>query len=125
MSTALDWCAYHGVAVDDGVAVVYKAVRDDYRSAHGLSYAPGLVPEACDWDGGKEECGGGLHFSPTPTGGLAFDAEATRFIACPVAVVDMRPPQNTDRCPGKIKAWRCCGSVHEVCRDGRPIGVGV
>lgn len=62
----VEWCAFYGAAVKDGVAIVYKGVRDDYRSGRGFLYAPGTTQEAPDWDGRVRECGGGLHFSPHP-----------------------------------------------------------
>src|SRR5574341_50999 len=65
-STPAEWCDYYGVAVVNGVATVFKAVGDDYRSPRGADYTPGTTPVAPDWDGGIAECGGGLHFSPTP-----------------------------------------------------------
>ena len=120
IATAGEWCAYHGVAVADGVAMVYKAVRDDFKSAHGCLYAPGAPSVECqDWDGGDAECGGGLHFSPTPGHAKEFDNEATRYVACPVALADMRPPKPGDDCPQKIKARRVCGLIYEVDRDGQ------
>jgi len=120
-STAAEWCDRYAVEVIDGVATVYKAVRDDYRSAHGFLYAVGSTPEAPDWDGGAKECGGGLHFSPWPAMALEFDGTATRFLACPVALADMRVPQPTDNSPQKAKARRVCGPIVEVDLNGKPV----
>jgi hypothetical protein len=120
ITSADEWCAYHGVTVQDGVAILYKAVRDDYRSWHGSLYTPGSSPVCTDWDGGIAECGGGLHFSATITEACAFDDEATRYLACPVAIADMRAPKIDDGYPGKIKASRICGPIVEVSRDGKP-----
>ncbi len=121
ISTAEDWCAYHGVTIKDGVAIVYKAVRDDYRSQHGFLYPLGGSPECADWDGGSAECGGGLHFSPSPGTALSFDGEATRFLACPVAISDMRVPKLNDQYPLKIKARRITGPISEVDIEGNPL----
>jgi len=118
METPADWCAFYGVEVVDGVATLYKAVGDDWKSPCGGNYTPGTIVEAPDWDGGVNECGGGLHFSPRPTMALAFHPEAKRFVACPVALADMRSPQDTDTMPQKCKARRTCGPVYEVDRDG-------
>jgi hypothetical protein len=121
-TTALAWCEFYGVAVDGaGVATVYKGVRDDYRSAHGSDYRPGTMPMASDWDGGTAECGGGLHFSPHPLMTLAFDETVTRFLACPVALTDMRAPGEADNHPQKIKARGACGPLVEVDRAGCPL----
>jgi hypothetical protein len=112
------WCQYYGPAPDqDGIVVLYKAVDDNFRSPHQQSYAPGTVPRATDWDGGREECGGGLHFSPYPLAALAFFAEATRFVACPVYLTDIVVHPN-GQYPEKVKAPRCAAPVWEVDRYG-------
>ena len=116
-STPEKWCEYHGVEVKDGVAIVYKAVNEDYVSPHGIRYAPGTVPVAPDWDGGKEECGGGLHYSPSPSMALAFNYDAKHFVACPVALQDIAVHPD-GQYPEKIKARGCCAPVWEVDEDG-------
>jgi hypothetical protein len=121
IATVEDWCAYHGAAVKDGIAILYKAVRDDYRSQHGFLYAPGSSPVCDDWDGGEAECGGGLHLCAAPVMCLSFDGEATRFLACPVALTDMRRSEASDRYPTKIKVARICGPIVEVDREGHPL----
>jgi len=117
-TTVDDWCEFYGTPIRDGVAILYKTVRADFKSAHGFLYSPGSSPEATDWDGGRDECGGGLHFSPHPAMALEFDSSGTRFVACPVAVADIRPPQTTDSYPHKVKARRVIGPIVEVDRTG-------
>jgi hypothetical protein len=120
ISTPAKWCAYYGVTVKRGVATLYKALADDFSASHGMSYVPGSKPSAPDWDGGACECGGGLHFSPTPGHALEFAPEAKRFVACPVKLADIVVhPAGTY--PQKIKAPGVCGPVVEVDRDGKPI----
>jgi len=46
---------------------------------------------------------------------------ATRFLACPVALSDMRSPTATDCYPQKIKARRVCGPIIEVDINGDAI----
>ena len=121
IETVADWCDFYGLTVHDGAVTLYKAVHDDYRSAHGVSYAPGSQPSAPDWDGGEAECGGGLHFSPRPFMALSFNAEASHFIACPVAIADIRAPRPGDHYPAKVKASRVCAPVYEVDLDGNRI----
>ena len=116
-----EWADYYGAQITEGVAIVYKAVRGDLRSARGFQYALGATAEAADWDDGRVECGGGLHFSPTPLHALSFDSAATRFLACPVALADMRAPHALDQYPEKIKARRICGPIYEVDRYGKPV----
>jgi len=120
------WCDYYGVEINGRIAVLYKSVDDDYSTsrgrAAGVFYRPGETPMAPDWDGGLAECGGGLHFSPTPKMALEFNI-GTHFVACPVLLTDMRMPQDTDGHPNKIKAKGCCEPVYEVNKDGQPIPV--
>ncbi|HXF89546.1 MAG TPA: hypothetical protein VNK48_14415 [Xanthobacteraceae bacterium] len=118
LSTPEDWCAYYGVPVRDGIAVLFKAVDENYLSPKGVAYTPGTVPVAPDWDGGEAECGGGLHFAPTPALARSFFAAATRYVACPVALADMRPPRADDSLRAKIKARGCAAPVYEVDEDG-------
>ena len=119
-ATAADWCAWHGVKVVDGVAMVYKCVNDDFRSKRGGDYTPGTIPAAPDWDGGAKECGGGYHFSPSAAATRQF-ASGPKFLACPVALTDMRAPKLDDSYANKIKAAKCCGPVVEVDIYGKPV----
>ena len=114
------WCEFFGVEVKRGHAIVYKAVRDSFSSARGFHYPIGKKVEAPDWDGGKVECGGGLHFSPRAFMALEFDSDAKRFLACRVALEDMRKPHAGDTYPHKIKA-RCCDVLYECDQDGEEI----
>jgi hypothetical protein len=116
-TSAGEWCAYYGVPVDDGVVVLYKAVDQSFQSYHGTSYVPGSSPMAADWDGGEQECGGGLHFSPRPTFALAAPAEEARFVACPVLLADLAfHPGGLYQ--SKVKARGVCAPVYEVDEDG-------
>jgi hypothetical protein len=119
-STPQEWCAYYGVDVNDGVATLYKAVEEDFTTYHGGSYRPGTEPVAADWDGGEQECGGGLHFAPLPTFALPHPDDAMRFMACPVRLDDMVVHPN-GLYPGKVKARGVCAPVYEVYEDGSPV----
>ena len=121
ITTAEAWCEFYGVQVADGVATLFKALNGDYVSGYGCSYAPGSTPVAKDWDGGRQECGGGLHFSPRPFSALRFAGDAVRFVACPVALADIRPPKPGDLYGDKVKARGCAGPVWECDIDGEPI----
>jgi hypothetical protein len=117
---AAEWCAWYGVPVEDGVAVLYKAVDDDFFSYYGVSYRPGSVPVAEDWDGGEAECGGGLHFSPRPTFAVPGPADRMRYVACPVRLADIAfHPDATY--PDKVKARAVCAPVWEVHEDGTAV----
>lgn len=115
-TTPAGWCAYYGVAVDDGVATLYKAVDEEFGSYHGGSYRPGTEPRADDWDGGEQECGGGLHMSPLPTFALPHPDDVMRFVACPVRLDDMAVHPNGDY-PNKVKVSGVCAPVYEVHED--------
>ncbi len=118
--TAKAWCAHWGVEVKKDVALLYKAVNADYNSPRGMSYAPGSIPVAPDWDGGKAECGGGLHFSPSPAMARSFHSGAKRYMACPVALSDIAVHPDGDYTE-KVKARGCCSPCFEVDKHGKPI----
>jgi len=109
------WCEHHGISIsDDEYALLYKAVRDDWKSAHGTSYQPGTTASCGDFtaDG---RCGGGLHVSPTPSQAKAYDSEATRFIE---VRVDLAVMNVIDADKVKAESVEC---VREVDAHGRPI----
>ena len=120
INTVEGWCDYYGVPIVDGVVTLFKGVGENYISARGGNYAPGTIPEAVDWDGGKEECGGGLHFSPCVSGTTRYVPEAKRWVACPVAVADIVVTFPAEY-PDKVKAPRCCAPVYEVDRNGKAV----
>ena len=117
LDTAEKWCEFYGVEVLGGVAILFKALNDDWTSPKGTSYAPGQIPFAPDWDGGMQECGGGLHFSPRPFMALEFHRQATRFAGCPVALRDIAVHPNGSY-PNKVKARGCAGPCFAVDIDG-------
>jgi len=119
-----EWCRRYGVTVTNGVVVLFKAVNDRFTTQYGVDYSPGSCPVSPDWDGGVQECGGGLHFSPVPWMALKFFCEATRFVACPIRIDDIRVPRPKDTYPEKVKAGACCGAVWECDRDGNRIERG-
>ena len=115
---AADWCAEHGVTVSKaGVATLYKAVDDAWTTSRGTSYAPGSKPSAPDWRA-DDQCGGGLHFGPTPSHAKDYNYGATRFVAAGVKVSEMQV------IPGgvaKVKAPRVVRACVEVDLHGRPV----
>jgi hypothetical protein len=121
IETAAQWCEYYGVEVEDGIATLYKALDDEYRSNQtGFQYLPGSTPAAPDWDGGEAECGGGLHFAPHPALALQWFPAATRFVACPVELDELVVHEGA-LYPQKVKAPRVCGPVFEVAADSNPL----
>jgi len=108
------------VTVKRGVVTLFKVLDGNFGASHGMTYTPGSEPTASDWDDGVKECGGGLHFSPTPGHALEFAPKAKRFVACPVKLADIVVHPNGTY-PQKIKAPGVCGPVVEVDRLGDPV----
>jgi hypothetical protein len=119
LSDPLTWCEYHGVAVENGVAFVFKAVGPDWRSYYGADYAPGSTPEAADW-APTRIYGRGLHFGATPMLALRaapFGITEPRFVKCGVRVDEMICLDD------KVKARRVVVACVEVDRAGDVIEV--
>ena len=118
-ATAASWCDYHGLQVEDGKAVLYKAVNDLWSTSRGFIYKPGRTVTAPDWRD-TDECGGGLHFSPSAAQAKTYNTSATRFVAVAVDLADLRPISNSN--VAKAKA-RSCTVLHEVDINGKPVPV--
>jgi hypothetical protein len=122
------WAEEYGVDVKDGVVILFKGVNEDYTTnghtrtsgVKAVSYAPGTMPQAEDWDGGKIECGKGLHFSPTASATLRYNENAKHFMACPVKLEDIVVHANAEY-PDKVKAKGVCAPIWEVDRRGNKI----
>lgn len=110
------WLADHKVKTAKGVVYMYKAVHDDFYSAHGALYTPNATVTADDYRA-TSSCGAGLHFSPTVDEALSYDHEATRFLLCAVDRATFIP---IDGDKGKA---RSCRVLYEVGRDGERLPV--
>ena len=130
--TGAEWCEFYGVEIRKGggldrklagqdVAILFKALGPDFISSHRCAYTPGTTPSAADWDGGREECGGGLHFSPHPLMAEEFHEGPDHFVACPVLVSEIVVHPDGVY-PQKVKAPRVCAPCWEVDKDGRKVG---
>jgi hypothetical protein len=116
-----DWCEYYGVPVKRGVAILYKGLNDQFISPRGGKYQPGeILGDAPDWDGGKEECGGGWHFSPHPKMTLEFNKEATKFVAVPIKLKDFVVHPDGEY-PQKVKGKCGCAPMLEVDQNGKAV----
>jgi hypothetical protein len=128
ISTPAKWCDFYGARVSGGVAILFKAVKQDFtppcHTGNGVVYSPGTSPVAPDWDGGKAECGGGLHFSPNIPATLKFHSDNPRWMACPVALADLVVHPD-GQYPEKVKARGCAAPIWEVDRDGEPVAGAV
>ena len=111
------WLEHHGIEVaDSGLAIVYKAVDARWTTRRGFDYSPGNVLVAPDWTD-RPECGGGLHFGPTPWMAKLYQPEATRYVACEVLASELVPIPGS---PAKAKA-RACTVLYECDEDGNRI----
>jgi hypothetical protein len=115
--TAAEWCVYHGVQVSRGIATLYKAVNDKWTTDRGFDYSPGAKPYSPDWSD-TDDCGGGLHFGPTPVHAMAYFSTATKFVAVGVKVSELRVITGTTP---KAKAPRVVRACIEVDIDGKVI----
>ena len=119
-SSIEQWCVYYGVCLIDGIVTLYKAVDDDYRSPHGALYTPGTMPVAPDWDGGREECGGGFHGCAHSQIARTYNMKATRYVACQVSITDLVLHPNATM-PSKVKFRAVCQPIYEVDEDGERV----
>jgi hypothetical protein len=110
LADPLKWVKFFDLpVVDDEFVYLYKALGVDFRGSYnGFLYQPGTIVEAPDWDP-TIECGGGLHFSPTPRMANHFYYEAQKFVACKVKISEIlvHPMGHS---PEKVKAPR----VYEI-----------
>ena len=117
--TPAQWCDYHGVRVESGIAYVYKAVDGEWTTDRGSDYSPGATPEAPDWRDDRE-CGHGLHFSPTPAQALSCYCGATKFVRVGVSLDTLRPIYGGT---AKCKAPRVVVPCVEVDLDMREVAL--
>ena len=117
------WADFHGVKVVDGIATVYKALKDHFgtgRLGWEGKYAPGETPEASDWRD-DASCGGGLHFSPTPRQASDYLWGATRWVKVGVELATLRPILGGGS--PKCKAPKVVVPCVEVDINGEPVEV--
>jgi hypothetical protein len=123
--TGKDWAEINGLEIfgkgPNAYVVVYKAVSDNFTSRRGGVYIPGTIPVDKGVTEILEECGPGLHFCVDPSYAKeTFDASATKFVACPVAIKDIVVFDNS-LYPLKCAAVRCCAPIWECDGDGNKI----
>jgi len=118
--TPTEWCEWYGVKVDGESAILFKGVQADFTSPKGALYKPGTLTKAPDWDGGKQECGGGLHLSPAPSMTREFITEPAHFIAVNVRVDSIAVHKNASY-PQKVKVPECW-NLYECDEFGKQIG---
>ena len=99
-TTPTRWATENGASVSGGEVKLYKALPDDLTSGllygHPTVWAVGEEVTCDDWRA-DDECGGGLHLSPTPGHAWQYlDYETRpRFLEC-VALIDTIIPLHGD-----------------------------
>jgi hypothetical protein len=116
------WCKFWNVPIqEDGTVILFKALNAGFKATRNdFQYVPGSCPVAPDWDPDRE-CGGGLHFSPTPREALRFNIWASHFVACPVLLSEIKTHIFSGVYPQKVKAPRVYKPCFEVGIDGNPL----
>jgi len=119
-TTVQGWADYHGVKVEAGELIVYKAVNDELESSRGFAYPIGEMVTDPVWAPG-DFCGNGLHFSPAPHQALDYYPSATRFleVAIPADACSVIAGNDLYSTP-KIKA-KSGRVLREVDVNGRPV----
>ncbi len=117
--TPKEWCEFYGAKVRRGVAILFKALDNEFNSRWSMNYSPGTTPEAPDWNG-EQECGGGLHFSPCPSMAKYFNSSARKFVACHVKLDEIAIHPD-GKYPEKCKAKRVYKPCYEVDIQGNAI----
>ena len=116
------WAEYHGATVEDGTVTLYKCIPQNLTS--GTYWGRPTVWQTsgdieCDDFKATNECGHGLHLSPTPGHALAYlpDEPHPRFLEVTASLDDIVPiTGGTAKC--KVKS---CTVVREVDVMGRPV----
>ncbi|MFE5790672.1 DUF7666 domain-containing protein [Rhodococcus erythropolis] len=103
LNDPVQWCEFHGVKVEDGIAYIYKAVDDEWTTDRGFDYSPGSKTVAPDWDPAKV-CGYGLHFGATPIHSRAYFPDATKFVRVGVRLESLVPLGDKCKAPAVVVA---------------------
>ena len=110
------WCAMQLVEVDDDrQAHLYKALDEELNAGHGYrltQYPIGQVVDDTEHWVDNNECGDGLHASPTPWLAKLHYTDASRFVEVCCPVEDLRP---IDDSKAKAPRFRV---LREVTLDG-------
>jgi hypothetical protein len=111
-----------GISIKNQYVTLYKSTLPD-GTAHRdnkTKYVIGKWTTALDWDASsKEECGKGLHLSPTIQQAISFN-DSGHYLACRVAISDIADLPAYAQMPDKIRV-RACKPIHRVDKDGNKI----
>lgn len=113
------------VILHKGKVILYKSVTNTLKNGRDgtFQYVIGQEAVAPDWDANsKDECGKGLHLSPSPAQAAMFykNGEQGVFLACEVKVTDIAPLPAFAEMPDKIRV-RACIPLYQVNEQGEKI----
>ena len=102
--TPTEWAAKNGAPVKDGMVTLYKALPADLTTGRPFGHAvvwPTTGEVSCDDWRDDDECGGGLHLSPTPGQAWPYLRYETspRFLECTAPLDSIVPiPGESAKC---------------------------
>ena len=118
--TPVEWLSACNINIRRGKVKLFKSLEKDWTTQKGVSFKVGEVTIAPDWEANsQDECGKGLHFSPTVAQTKLFRDKGI-FIACEVAVKDMADLPAFAEYPDKIRA-RACIVLYQVDEKGQKV----
>jgi hypothetical protein len=118
--TPKEWLDRYHIPIKSTFVVLYKATNDTFETRNGIKYIPGTDVIAPDWEDINIECGNGLHFCPRPSACKQFNENPFHFVACKIAIKDIRVYQGAPNYPDKIRAQKC-KVLYECDIDGNKI----
>jgi hypothetical protein len=120
--TAKQYLDSTGVKITKGEAILFKSVRANFCNGRDgkTLYIIGQEISAPDWDANsKDECGKGLHLSPTAKQAASF-YDNTTYLACRVKIEDIAALPAFAQYPDKIRV-RACTPLYQCDIDGNEI----
>ncbi|MCZ7376516.1 DUF7666 domain-containing protein [Micromonospora sp. WMMC250] len=123
LTTPAAWCDHNGLTITDGTVVLYKALEADLTAGREYGkptvYTVGETVTCDDW-ADTDDCGGGLHFSPTPHQAAQYCYSATRWLAVEVDVATLRPITGGGTPKAKAPSCRVLREVDAFGREVTP-----
>ena len=122
-----DYLSACGIPIKRGTAILYKSVNGELKNGRDgtFQYTIGKECSAPDWNGeSTEECGKGLHLSPSPAQAASFFKHGKNgvFLACRVRVEDIASLPAYARYPDKIRV-RACKPLYICDENGKKLEV--
>ena len=118
------WAGIHLATVKRGRVALYKALGDDLTSGQRygqiIQWATTGTVTCGDFEP-TNECGHGLHLSPSIDAATQYRRDATRWLRCTVKIADIAPiPGDIPKCKAKAVTVVCEVDRHGNPIDGRP-----